>query len=80
MGVKGGSSASAEPALRESLFSYGPLGYQRFSPFLGTWCATCLPKKRGGRRKNPQQTSYNPKGYFRFQPLPFLPSGVNSAR
>lgn len=60
-GVKGGRSASAGSALRESLVSYGPLGYQCFSPFLGTWCATCSPKKKGGRRASPQQTSHNPK-------------------
>lgn len=73
VGVEGGSPASAGPALRESLFSYGPLDYQRFSPFLGTWCATCLPKKKGGRRKNPQQTSYNPKRVFQVSTLAFSP-------
>lgn len=72
-GVKGGSSASAGSAGPESLFSYGPLGCLRFSPFLGTWCATCLPKKKGGRRKNPRQTSYNPKRVFQVSTLAFSP-------
>lgn len=72
-GAKGGSSASAGSALCESLFSYDPSGYQCFSPFLGTWCATCLPKKKGGRRENPQQTSYNPKRGFQVPTLAFSP-------
>lgn len=72
-GVNGGSSVSAGSAGPESLFSYGPLGCLRFSPFLGTWCATCLPKKKGGRRKNPRQTSYNPKRVFQVSTLAFSP-------
>ena len=72
-GVKGGGSVSARSAPHESLVSYGPLGDQHFSPFLGTWYATCLPKKKEGRRKNPQETSHNPNRVFHILTLAISP-------
>lgn len=37
-----------------------------------------LPTQKERRKKNPQQTSHNPKrGFQIFQPLPFIQSRVN---